>query len=147
LCLLVVIGLIISLPSVVQAAVESFSVQAGEELVRAVDVAVEDRVQISFTVLGQNPDTLHFWMLFPNGTIMDYGETSQNTILFASDVQGRCELHFDNSNSSGTQLVTLNSEIEHYYFGIPQIPFILIVITVFLLVIVAGYIIMGKYAG
>ena len=43
-------------------------------------------------------------------------------------------------------MVTLNYNIEHYYFDIPEIPFLLIVIAILLLCVVAGYIIMGKYS-
>lgn len=143
---LLVFALIISLAGLAQATTESLNVQAGKEFIKTIDLAAEDQIRITFTVLGSAPDTLHFWMFFPNATTRDYGEKSQSTISFTSDVQGLCELHFDNSNSSSTQLITLNYEIEHYIFGIPQIPFLIIVIAVLLLAIVVGYIIMGKYA-
>lgn len=145
-CLLVVFTLLITMIATVQAATESLSVQAGEELVRKINISAEDHIRIAFTVLSQSSSSLRFWIVFPNGTKGDYGESTNYNISFASDVQGECELHFDNTNSSSTQLVTLNYEIEHYYFGIPEIPFLIIVIVAFLLCIVAGYIIIGKYA-
>jgi len=144
--LLFIFTLTISLAGSVQAATESLNVQGGKEFVRTIDLETEDRIRLTYTVLGQASSTLRFWMVFPNATTKDYGETTQGTIIFISDVKGRCELHFDNSNSSDTKLVTFNYEIEHYIFGIPQIPFLLIVITLFLLCIVAGYILMGKYS-
>jgi hypothetical protein len=55
-------------------------------------------------------------------------------------------MHFDNRNSSSSKLVTLNYEVEHYYFGIPSVLFIVVAITVLLVCVVAGYIIMGKYS-
>jgi hypothetical protein len=89
---------------------------------------------------------MRFWIIFPNGTRGDDMKSSNYDINFVSDVQGECEMHFDNTDTLDAQLVTLNYEIEHYYFGIPEIPFLLIVIMILLLCIVTGYIIMGKYA-
>jgi hypothetical protein len=146
LCLLVVSASLIAIAGTVQAATESLNVQAGEDSVRKIDMSTEDHIRISFTVLSQSPSSFRFWIVFPNGTTGDYGESTNCNISFASDVQGECELHFDNTNSSSAQLITLNYEIEHYYFGIPEIPFLIIVIAVLLLCIAAGYIIMGKYS-
>lgn len=145
-CLLFVFIPTISLAGSVQAATESLSVKGGQDLVRTIDVKAEDKIWLTFTVLGHASNPLRLWIIFPNATTKDYGEIMQGTISFVSDVNGICELHFDNSNSSDTQFVTLNYEIENHIFGIPQIPFLLIVITVFLLCIIAGYIIMGKYS-
>jgi hypothetical protein len=145
-CLLAVFTILITTIAVVQAATESLNVQAGEDSVRKIDMATEDHVRIYFTVLSQSPSSFRFWIVFPNGTTKDYGESTSYNISFVSDVQGECELHFDNTNSTSNQLVTLNYEIEHYHFGIPEIPFLIIVIAVLLLCIVAGYIIMGKYS-
>jgi hypothetical protein len=145
-CLLAVFIILITTIAVVQAATESLNVQAGEDSVRKIDMSTEDHIRISFTVLSQSPSSFRFWIVFTNGTTKDYGESTSYNISFVSDVQGECELHFDNTNSTSNQLVTLNYEIEHYHFGIPEIPFLIIVIAVLLLCIVAGYIIMGKYS-
>jgi hypothetical protein len=145
-CFLMVFILLISMTATVQAATKSLNIQAGEDSVRKIGMSAGDHMRISFTVLSQSPSSFRFWTVFPNGTTRDYEESSSYNISFASDVQGECELHFDNSNSSNTQLVTLNYEIEHYYFGIPEIPFLIIVIGILLLCIVAGYVVMGKYS-
>jgi hypothetical protein len=145
-CFLMVFTLLITMTATVQAATESLNVQAGEDLIRELSLSTEDHIRISFTVLSQSPSSFHFWMVFPNGTTRNYEESSNYHISFVSDIQGKCELHFDNTNSSSAQLVTLNYEIEHYYFGLPEIPFLIIVIGILLLCIVAGYVIMGKYS-
>ena len=90
---------------------------------------------------------LHFLIVLPNATAMDYGEIGQCSTSFITNTKGGVELHFDNSNSSDSKLVTLNYEIEHYIFGIPQMIFLLIVIALLLVGITAGYLIMGKYSG
>jgi hypothetical protein len=146
-CTLIFI-LLISLSSTVQAATESLTVNAGKEIIRSIELGSEDRIQLTFQVLGiaQSDDKFHFWMIFPNATMKDYGAVTQATINFISGIKGSLELHFDNNNSSDAKLVTLNYDIEHYIFGMPQIPFLLIVVVVFLVCIAAGYIIMGKYS-
>jgi hypothetical protein len=146
LCLIVALTLLITTMATVQAATESLSIQAGEEIVRNISVSAEDQVRIAFTVLSDSSSNFRFYIVFPNGTTGDYGGATNYNVNFVSDVGGECELHFDNTNSSSSQLVTLNYEIEHYYFGIPEIPFLIIVIVFLLLCIVAGYIIMGKYS-
>jgi hypothetical protein len=143
---MIVFAVLITAVATVQAATESLNIQAGKDLVRKIEVSAEDHIRITFKILSQSTSSFRFWILFPNGTSREYGPSTSYDINFASDVQGECELHFDNTESSDTQLVTLNYEIEHYYFGIQEIPFLIIVILVLLLCIVAGYIIMGKYA-
>jgi len=145
-CLLVVFTLLVTMIVTVQATTESLTIQAGEELVRKINISAGDHMRIAFTVLSHSSSSLRFRIVFPNGTKGEYGESTNYNISFASDVPGECELHFDNTNSSSAQFVTLNYEIEHYYFGIPEIPFLIIMIVFLLLCIVAGYIIMGKYA-
>ena len=137
--------LILSFVCVANAAAFSLNVQAGKELVHRVELAAEDRVRMTIKVLGQDLDSVNLWVVFPNGTSRDYDEISNFSLKFISETEGVCELHFDNSYSSDPKLVTLNYEVEHYFFGIPQIPFILIAITIFLILIAAGYMIMGKY--
>jgi hypothetical protein len=143
--LFVVSILLIAMIATVKATTESLNVKADEDFVRQISISAEDHIHITFTVLSHSPGSLHFWIVFPNGTIGDYGKSTNYDINFVSDVQGECEMHFDNIDSLDTQLVTLNYEIEHYYFGIPEIPFLMLVIVILLLCIVTGYIIMGKY--
>ena len=127
------------------ASTESINVQPGKEITITRDLAAGDRSSITFTVTGPDPCTLHFYIIFSNGTTTDYGKTGRCTIEFFADAKGECQLHFDNTDSQNAQMVTLNYEVEHYIFGIPQMFFLLLAIAALLLVVVAGYIIMGKY--
>jgi len=145
LCLLIILSLTLILTEVAQAKTESINVEPGKEVTRTINLASGDRITITFTVLGPDPSTIHFYMVLPNGTTSDHGEISQYTIAFFTDVKGECQLHFDNSNSSNAQLVTLNYEVEHYIFGVPQMFFLLIAITLLLLSVAVGYMLMGKY--
>jgi hypothetical protein len=142
---LVVLSVLVIMVGIAQAKTESISVEPGKELTRTINLASGDRTLISFTVLGPAPSSLNFYIILPDGTTSDYGETSQFKTDFFTSVEGECQLTFDNSNSSDPKLVTLNYEVEHYILGIPQMIFLLIAIAILLLFVVAGYIIMGKY--
>jgi hypothetical protein len=143
--ILIIISLIVILTSTVYAATESINVEPRKEITRAIDLATGDRTSITVRVLGPAPSTIHFYVVLPNGTTDDRGDLSHCELSFSTDVKGECQLHFDNVNSSNAQLVTLNYEVEHFIFGIPQMMFLLIAITVLLLFVAAGYVAMGKY--
>ena len=143
--LLIIISLIVILTSTVYAMPESINVEPHKEITRTIDLATGDRTSITVKVLGPAPSTIHFYMVLPNGTTDDRGDLSECELSFSTDVKGECQLHFDNVNSSNTQLVTLNYDVEHFIFGIPQMMFLLIAITVLLLFVAAGYVAMGKY--
>jgi hypothetical protein len=121
-------------------------VEAGKEFVVNINVESGDRVQFTFITTGKSYSNLTFSITFPNATVMDLGQIDQYSSSFTSDAKGTCELHFNNINSSETELVSLNYEVQHYILGIPQMIFVLAAIAILLMVVVAGYIIMGKYA-
>lgn len=128
-----------------QASMSTFTVEAGESEVRTINVSAGDTVFINFKMVGgQTYKTLDFWVTFPNSTITDFGQVSEFTTHFETQVKGTCELHFDNSNSTDPMLVTLNYSIDRYYFGLPQWIVLLMVIGVILAFVALGYIFFGK---
>jgi hypothetical protein len=145
-CLLLVLCFFISLVSTVRATTESLNIEAGKELVSKINVSPEDRVQLTFVTTGQASSNLSFSIMFPNSTFVNLGELDQYSTRFTSHVQGTCELHFDNTNSSESAFVALNYNVEHYILGIPEMIFVLAAIAVLLMIAVSGYIIMGKYS-
>ena len=46
------------------------------------------------------------------------------------DVKGEYELNFVNNDIKESKLVTLNLDVEHYIFGMPQMLFLAVVIVV-----------------
>jgi len=60
------------------------------------------------------------------------------------DEAGEYVLHFSNTDASEDKLVTLNYEIQHYIFGIPQMLFLTIIIVLVCVGAVATFILMGK---
>jgi hypothetical protein len=123
-----------------EATTTSFTVKAGQEEKKIIHLAVDDRVLIKFTVIG----SLHFYMTYPNGTVRDFGEKGDFSYSFVCDLEGEYVLHFSNEGSSEDKLVTLDYEVQHYIFGIPQMLFLTLIIAVVCVAAVAAFILMGK---
>jgi hypothetical protein len=122
----------------------SFTVHGGEEVTRVLKLSVEDHVFVSFTVIGASGSTIHFYLVYPNGTVRDFGNVGDFHYTFVCDVDGNYVLHFSNLGSSVDKLVTLDYEIEHYIFGIPQMLFLAIVIAVICVIAVASFVFLSK---
>ncbi len=122
----------------------TITVQGGEEETKSISLAVEDRVLIRFVVVGQSDSSVHFYITYPNGTEKDFGKVGDFHDSFICDAEGECILHFSNTDSTEDKLVTLNYEIEHYIFGIPQMLFLVMIIVVVCVAAVAVFILMGK---
>jgi hypothetical protein len=133
------------LGQIASATTANFKVLAGQEESRTLNLSADDRVLIEFTVLGgQDGSTLHFYVTYPNGTVKDFGFVGNHVERFVCDRDGDCILRFSNAESSEDRLVSLDYEVEHYFFGIPQMLFLTIVIVCICLAAVAVFIFMGK---
>jgi hypothetical protein len=123
----------------------SFTVHSNEEVAKTLRLNIEDRVLIHFTVLGTaSENTIHFYLTYPNGTEKDFGQTGYFHYTFVCDLEGNYTLRFSNIGSSIDKTVTLNYEIEHYIFGIPQMLFLTIIIAITCVIAVASYIFLSK---
>ncbi len=127
-----------------EATTTNFTVPAGEEVTRTINLAVEDHVLIRFTVVGLPDNALNFYITYPNGTVKDFGMVGDFHYSFVCNVEGMYILHFSNQHSSGEKFVALDYEVEHYIFGIPQMLFMTIIIAVVCVAAVAAFIFMGK---
>lgn len=145
-CFAFILLLLVCAIGVVQATTESLNVEAGQDIVFKINVAAEDRVQLTFETADSAYSNLSFSMVLPNSTFINLGEVGQYSTSFTSEARGILELHFDNTNSSEPAFVALDYEIQHYILGVPEMIFVLAAIAVLLMTIVAGYVIMGKYS-
>jgi len=59
--------------NVAEATSTSFTIRGGEEVVKTIKLAVEDHVLIKFTVAGQTNHAITFYMVYPNGSVRDFG--------------------------------------------------------------------------
>lgn len=123
----------------------SITVAARQEATRTLNLAVEDRVLIEFTVVGgQSGNTLEFQMVCPNGTVIGFGTVGDMNYRFVCSDEGAYILRFSNAGSSEDKLVSLNYEVQHYVFGMPQMLFMTVVIMVVCVAAVAVFILMAK---
>ena len=142
---LIILALLVVLTGLGQATTTNLTVQRGKELTYPINLAVEDRVLIQFTVVGgETSNTLHFSLTFPNATVRDFGETGDFSHSFICDAEGEYMLHFANNDLTENKLVTLNYEVDHYIFGIPQMLFLTIIIAVACIGGVAAFILMSR---
>jgi hypothetical protein len=119
----------------------SLVVKPGEEITHDVGLILEDRVLIQINAIGEGTSNLvQFSLGFPNGTIKDFGEVSSFHTSFVCDLEGNYTLNFANKDQTESKRVTLNYEIEHYVFGMPQMFFMVILIAFISVVGVAVFI-------
>jgi hypothetical protein len=141
LCLLAVIfGLI----HCVSASAEQLPVAAGQETSRTLNLAVEDRVLIDFTVLGQSEHRIVFYISCPNQTAINFGSTGEVNYRFTCTDAGDYVLHFSNTASQEDKTVWLEVEVQHYIFGMPQMLFLTLIIVGLCLGAIAVFVLMGK---
>jgi hypothetical protein len=142
---LIIIALLAVSMGGVQAMTTIFTVKGGEEVTYPINLVAEDRVLIQFSAavisaVGEASNTVHFSIVFPNGTARDFGEVGQTSFSFVCDAEGEYTLHFVNNDQTAEKSVTLNYEIDHYIFGIPQMLFMVILIAVVSMIGVAVFI-------
>jgi hypothetical protein len=142
--LVLILCLIIGALGIAYAATQSIDVEAGKEFIYKINVESGDRVQLTYITTGQASSNLSLSIVFPNATVMNLGEVDQYSSSFVSDATGVCELHFDNTNSSEAELVSLYYDVQHYIIGIPEMIFVLAAIVVLVMVFVGGYMLMSK---
>ena len=123
-----------------KAATLSITVKNGEEVIQPIRLKVEDRVFMQVKVIGATSGGVQFSMSCPNGTVQDFGEVVDFTRSFVCDLEGEYALNFSNAYQTENKLVTLNYNIDHYIFGIPQTLFLVLLIGVVSVVGVAVFI-------
>jgi hypothetical protein len=137
---LVILALLGVLMGFGQATITSLTVKGGEEVTHPIDLIVEDRVLIQYKVVGGNVNAMQFSISFPNASVRDFGGSGDFSYSFICDVEGKYVLHFVNTDQTEEVRVTLDYEVQHYIFGIPQMLFMVILIAVVSMVGVAVFI-------
>ncbi len=127
------------------ATITSLIVKVGEEVTHPINLTVEDRVLIQYKVLGLNVSALQFSISFPNATVRDFGGSGDFSYSFICDVEGEYMLHFVNTDQKEDMRVTLNYEVQHYIFGIPQLVFATILVALICVFgVVVAFALMGR---
>jgi len=143
---LIVFLLVISLAAYsVKAVTENFTVAPESEVTRSLNLQNDDRVAIGFTVVGQSVNALSFYVTDPDGnTVIQYNSVGQKSFSLHATTPGVYVLHFDNFDSLEEKMITLNYDVQHYIFGIPQTLFYVLVIAVISVIGIAFFVLLGK---
>lgn len=141
---LIIIALLGVLMGLGQATTTSLTVKGGEEITYPITLAVEDRVLIQFTAVGEQVSVLQFSIIFPNATEIDFGEVGKANYSFICDAEGEYALHFVNNDQNIEKSVYLNYEIDHYIFGMPQMLFMALIIVLACVGGVFAFVILGR---
>jgi hypothetical protein len=145
-CPLLATTIILLLIPTVKATAESFMVRAGQEETKPINPVNEDHVQIRFTVTGGTTNALDFYITDPNGNVMEtLSNTTSGDYAFVCSQEGEYQLHFSNIASADDKLVSLDYEIDHYIFGMPQMLFMTLIVAVICVAAVAVFILMSKH--
>jgi hypothetical protein len=117
----------------VKATAETFALPAGQTTARAVDLNVDDDVSGRISVVSSDElNQITFMVYGPGGNIVLPATTVfANNFEFKAVDAGTYSFVFDNSLSTGDKTVSLNYDVRHYWFGMPQ-EFVLMLIVVFL---------------
>lgn len=144
-CFLLVVMVAAVLVRFVAATTVQFTVPSGEEVLRPVNLAVDDHVLVSFTVVGQTESTLDFCITDPDGNVTaEFSRQGYVRYSFVCEEPGDYVLHFSNVYSSESKFVALDYEVQHYILGIPQMLFLTVVIVVVCVAAVAVFVLMGN---
>jgi hypothetical protein len=129
LALLLLVGVLSCMMAAAKATAETFTLPAGQTTVRTVDLKVDDEVAGRIAVVGGNLTFMVYGpvgnFIVPNATVV-----AQN-FNFKAVEAGTYSFVFDNSLSTDDKTVSLNYDVQHYWFGMPQ-EFVLMLIVVFL---------------
>lgn len=137
--------LLAALMPLASATTMNFTVNGGEETTKSLSLVVEDHMVIKFTVLGQTEDTLDFYIVDPDGNVtVEFSRQGDVRYSFVCQEAGDYVMHFSNAYSEENKLVTLDYEVQHYIFGIPQMLFLTMIIVVVCVAAVAVFVLMGK---
>jgi hypothetical protein len=141
---LLIVAAFMNIVQFAEATSMNFTVHGGKEEVKSISLMVEDHVLIRFTVVGSSDNALYFSITYPNVSVKEFGKMGYFNYPFVCDDEGEYILHFSNTDSTEDKLVTLDYEIQHYIFGIPQMLFLTIIIVLVCVAAVAVFIFMGK---
>jgi hypothetical protein len=114
----------------VMAAAETALVPAGKTIYRDVNLNVEDEVTGRISVIGGESGGVNFTVVGPSGqVILPTQLVITYDFKFSASEKGTYRFIFDNSLSSIDKSVSFNYDSKHYWFGLPQETFLMIVVV------------------
>jgi hypothetical protein len=127
--LLLLVGLFSCITVAAKATAETFNLPAGQMTVRTVDLNADDDVSGRISVVGGD---VAFMVYGPMGNaVLPSTKVVASNFDFKAVDAGTYSFVFDNSLSTEDKTVSLNYDVRHLWFGMPQ-EFVLMLIVVFL---------------
>ena len=142
--ILIILAVLAVLVGLGQATPVSVIVQGGAEVTHPINLIAEDRVLIQIKFAGGNTSALQFSISFPNATVRNFEKSGDFSYSFICDVEGEYVLHFVNTDQSEELRLTLDYEVQHYIFGIPQMLFMVLLIVLACIGGVVAYVLLGR---
>jgi hypothetical protein len=114
----------------VMATAETVLVQSGKTVFRDVNLNVEDEVSGRISVIGGESGGINFTVVGPNDQIvLPTKMVIVSDFKFSASEKGTYRFIFDNSLSSIDKTVSFNYDAKHYWFGMPQEVFLMIIVV------------------
>jgi hypothetical protein len=112
------------------ATAETIPVHAGLTVSSNVDLNVDDEVSGRISVVGGESEGINFTVISPSDQVV---LPTQKAIVadfkFTASEKGTYRFIFDNSMSSTDKTVSFNYDVKHYWFGMPQEVFLMIIVV------------------
>jgi hypothetical protein len=89
---------------------------------------------------------LNFYITDPYGNLFEsFGNVGSVDYSFVCAHGGNYILHFSNAGSGEDEIVSLDYEVGHYVFGMPQMLFLTLIVLAICMVAVAVFILTSKH--
>lgn len=112
------------------AASATIMVPAGEKISTDVDLNAEDEITGRISVIGIELGGINFTVVGPSGhTVMPTQMVKVADFKFIATEKGVHTFLFDNSLSSIDKTVSFNYDVKHYWFGMPQEFFLMLIVV------------------
>ncbi len=135
-----IIVIFVALCQPVMATTLQFNISAGNEKIETLQLTKEDHVAIKIDATG----LIDFTLTDPRGNAKIFEGTAHVDYSFVCNDEGKYTLRFSNVGSIEDRLVTVDYEVQHYIFGIPQMLFLTLVIVLFCMAAVAVFVMMSR---
>jgi len=114
----------------------SFILQPLKDHTITLNLKETDSVSGSFSAVSNDENGINFFVIDPyNNTILQYDNVFHRDFSFTAESDGIYQMRFDNSLSNVySKTVSLNYNMTHYIYGMPQEQFLFILIAIVALI-------------
>lgn len=129
---------------IVNAITFNINIEPNSQVEHKLDLLLEDRILLQIRNIGSSTGNFSVNLHFPDGFIENIGNGNSIDYDFICELEGGYILKLENWDLESDIMVTLNVEIQNYFFGIPKMLFFTLVIVGICLVGVVFFVFLGK---